>query len=235
MAPSERFSTPPPRDSAKTQQTPPPAAVVSAIAAVVLVAAFGAYQRFMQTSAFGVDTWWADVVSIERGSAMFAVAVFLAQVGDGIGAAACVAILGALCFALRRPRDAGAIFTAAILGVLGSEAIKALTLRTRPTGQLFESFGASYPSGHSMGAAAIAVSIILVAIGSERIDAGLRNWIIGAAALWVIAMVWSRTALHVHWLTDTLAGALLGAATAILARRLWFGPAPRRAVGTSSA
>ncbi|WP_336661352.1 phosphatase PAP2 family protein [Leucobacter sp. USHLN154] len=230
MAPSDSAPAPRPQPSAAIRRTPPPAAVAASIATVLLIAAFGAYQRFAQTSVFAIDTWWADTVSIERGSALFAVAVFLAQVGDGIGAAACAVILGALCFALRRPRDGAAILTAAVLGVIASEAVKALTLRTRPTGQLFESFGASYPSGHSMGAAALAVSVVLVVIGSERIDARLRNWIIVAAALWIVAMMWSRTALHVHWLTDTVAGALLGIAAAVIARRLWFGPASAPAI-----
>lgn len=75
-----------------------------------------------------------------------------------------------------------------------------------------------------MGAAALAVSVVLVAIGSDRIDSRLRGWITAAAVLWIAAMMWSRTALHVHWLTDTVAGALLGIAAAIIARRLWFGP-----------
>ncbi|MEJ6488432.1 phosphatase PAP2 family protein [Leucobacter sp. USCH14] len=224
MAPSDRAPVPRPQRSAAARRTPPPAAVAASIAAMLVIGVFGAYQRFAQTGVFGIDAWWADTVSIERGSALFAVAVFLAQVGDGIGAAACAAILGALCFALRRPRDGAAILTAAVLGVIASEAVKAITLRTRPTGQLFESFGASYPSGHSMGAAALAVSVVLVAIGSDRIDARLRGWITAAAALWIIAMMWSRTALHVHWLTDTVAGAVLGVAAAIIARRLWFGP-----------
>jgi undecaprenyl-diphosphatase len=43
-------------------------------------------------------------------------------------------------------------------------------------------------------------------------------------------MMWSRTALHVHWLSDTLAGALLGFCVAIIVRRIWFGPARRRDV-----
>lgn len=225
MAPTER---PHPRRApadAGLRRTPPRAAVTASVIALLAIAAFGAYLRLTHTGALGIDAWWADAVSVERGSAAYAVAVFLAQAGDGVGAAACTAILAALCFALRRPRDAAAIITAALLGVAASEICKALVLRTRPTGQLFESHGASYPSGHSMGAAAIAVSIMLVAIGSERLGSQLTAWIVAAAALWIVAMMWSRTALHVHWLTDTVAGALLGTAIAILARRLWFDPA----------
>ena len=211
--------------------TPSRSAVVAAFLAIAVVAAFGAYLRFAAVGVPGADVWWHGVVSVERGGAAYAVAVFLAQAGGSIGAAACTAILAALCFSLRRPRDAAAIMTAALIGVAASETLKALVLRTRPGGQLYESVGPSYPSGHSMGAAAIAVSIALVAIGSERLGSTLTAWICAAAGIWVVAMMWSRTALHVHWLTDTAGGALLGTAAAILARRIWFGPAPARSVG----
>ena len=35
-------------------------------------------------------------------------------------------------------------------------------------------------------------------------------------------MMWSRTALQVHWLTDTIAGALLGLSAALLADAFWI-------------
>jgi membrane-associated phospholipid phosphatase len=41
------------------------------------------------------------------------------------------------------------------------------------------------------------------------------------AAAWVLAMMWSRTGLQVHWLTDTIAGALIGIAAAVLVDELW--------------
>ncbi len=198
--------------------------MVTAFVAVALVAAFGVLLRFTGAGPLGIDAWWSEAVSVQRGTAPYAVAVFLAQIGSGAGGAACVAILAALCFAMRRPRDALSVATAALFGVAASEAVKALVLRSRPSGSLYESFGASYPSGHSMGAAVIAVSAALIALGSERISARLAQWIVAAAVLWIGVMMWSRTALHVHWLTDTIAGALLGMACAILARRVWFGP-----------
>lgn len=226
MAPSEPHvrRTPSDRRATPARRTPPRAAVGGALVAILLVAAFGAFLRLTHTGALPIDTWWNSLVTVERGSGPYAVAVFLAQVGDGAGSAALVAILAALCFALRRPRDAAALMTAALIGVACSETAKALVLRARPSGQLFESHGASYPSGHSMGAAALAVSIALIAIGSERLGPQLTRWIVVASGIWIVAMMWSRTALHVHWLTDTIAGAVLGTAAAVLARRLCFSP-----------
>ncbi|MGO0603762.1 phosphatase PAP2 family protein [Brevibacterium linens] len=41
------------------------------------------------------------------------------------------------------------------------------------------------------------------------------------AAIWILAMMWSRTALQVHWLTDTIAGAFIGIAVAVLVDEFW--------------
>ena len=42
-----------------------------------------------------------------------------------------------------------------------------------------------------------------------------QQWLPYLGGLYVLAMMWSRTYLHVHWLTDTIAGALLGVAAAL--------------------
>src|SRR5690606_15802608 len=89
--------------------------------------------------------------------------------------------------------------------------------------------GSSYPSGHSMGAAALAVSLAFAVSSLHRHQranvsvATVRTmWIVAAA--WTLAMMWSRTALGVHWLSDTIAGALLGCAAAVIAQSIWGRP-----------
>lgn len=215
-----------------TGGAPPRAAVRLALAGILAVLVAGAALRFAGHGPLDLDLWWHGVVGTTGGSAPFAVAVLLAEVGGGIGAAACTAIAAALLLALRRARDAAAVATAAILGVALSESMKALVLRPRPWDQLYSSQASSFPSGHSMGAAALAVSLVLVLAASDRVPRSAMRWAGVAAAAWIACMMWSRTALHVHWLTDTLAGALLGACVAILSRSLWFGTAERpRALG----
>src|SRR5699024_192242 len=67
-------------------------------------------------------------------------------------------------FALRRRfRSAGFLVTAMAAGICMSELLKAVVTRLRPIDQLYESTGFSYPSGHSMGAAALAVSLRIIA------------------------------------------------------------------------
>jgi membrane-associated phospholipid phosphatase len=165
-------------------------------------------------------------------------------------------------FALRRRfRSAGFLVTAMGAGICMSELLKAVVTRLRPLDQLYESTGFSYPSGHSMGAAALAVSLAIIAArargrrvraaqaadtqstaaqaavtqaaaeeaGADA-DADTKpipaprlafHWSFVPAAVWVLAMMWSRTGLQVHWLTDTIAGALIGIAAAVLVDELW--------------
>lgn len=189
---------------------------------VALVIAGGIFFRFADDGALGIDLWWHDLTTVTPGSAAYAVAAFMAEAGGGIGATACAAIACALLLALRRPRDAAAVVTALLLGIMASEIIKPLVFRARPWDQLYASHGASFPSGHSMGAAALAVSLALVATQSDGLIRASSQWVWVVAGVWIGLMMWSRVALHVHWLSDTIAGALLGAATAIIARRFWI-------------
>lgn len=83
--------------------------------------------------------------------------------------------------------------------------------RPRPPGSLVETTGASFPSGHSVAVAVtgLALVIVLLAPGPHR-----RIWEI-RAGLFAFVMAASRSYLRAHWLTDVLAGLLLGAATAL--------------------
>ena len=192
-----------------------------AVLGVLLVVAGGAALRFGDSGPLGIDEWWHGITAVTRGSAPYAIAVFTAQAGGGVGAIACTVIAAALLLATQQTRDAAAVATAMLLGVGASETIKALVLRPRPWDQLYVSHGASYPSGHSMGAAALAVSLALVVTYSNAFSDTATKWVWVVSIAWILLMMWSRTALHVHWLSDTVAGAVLGASAAILARRFW--------------
>ena len=78
-------------------------------------------------------------------------------------------------------------------------------MRTRPD----PAFGLlnAFPSGHTANAALLGSVVILL----------IRHVAVRSVAIvWILAMAWSRTALHAHWLTDVLAGMVTGAATAVL-------------------
>lgn len=75
--------------------------------------------------------------------------------------------------------------------------------------------GGSFPSGHTANTTALVIAVALVL--SERLPSrGARRMVFGGAALLVSLMGWSRLALNVHWLSDVLAGWLLGTGTAFI-------------------
>ena len=91
--------------------------------------------------------------------------------------------------------------------------LKALFDRARPDFMLVASDEGSFPSGHVANAATIAAVLVLV-FGLTR----ERWWVWVAGAAYVVAMALARTYLGAHWVTDTIGGALLGVAVAVV---LW--------------
>ena len=85
--------------------------------------------------------------------------------------------------------------------------------RTRPPGSLVATSGASFPSGH-----AIAASVTVVAAVIALVPPGRRRVAWGAAAVgFSVLMAASRAYLAAHWLSDAVAGILLGTSCALLA------------------
>jgi undecaprenyl-diphosphatase len=88
---------------------------------------------------------------------------------------------------------------------------KAWFMRTRPALPLVATSGYSFPSGHAVAGAAIAVALVLVALpaGPHR-----RKWEVAAAAA-AFLMALSRVYLNAHWFSDVVAGVLLGTGVAL--------------------
>lgn len=109
----------------------------------------------------------------------------------------------------RRRRDAlllgGSVASAAALVYL----VKTLVGRARPA--LWESewfWGSSFPSGHTLVTAAFSTSAALC-ISRIWPAAGPASFAI--AILWIVLVAASRLVLGVHWPTDVLAAACIGA------------------------
>ena len=87
--------------------------------------------------------------------------------------------------------------------------IKTVVGRTRPA--LWETewyWGSSFPSGHTLVVSAFAIAAALC-VG--RMWPGARGFAISVALLWILVVASSRLVLGVHWPTDVLAAACIGA------------------------
>jgi len=157
-----------------------------------------------------------DVVYRWAVSAEWDPAVTAAKVLDFVGSTWVTAPLMvgvAAWLAWRRRWEAFATWIAAMaLSQILIGPVKDIYERVRPPLPLVETTSWSFPSGHSVAGATIAIAavIVLVKAGPKR-----RNLEMLAAAFAVV-MALSRVYLRAHWLTDVAAGVALGAAVAIL-------------------
>jgi undecaprenyl-diphosphatase len=117
---------------------------------------------------------------------------------------AATALLGA-----RKRFEAALLAGSMIAAALLVYAIKLLVQRPRP--QLWETesyWGSSFPSGHTLSVAAFATATVLCAI---RIRPSLQTPATIIGLLWILLVGFSRLVLGVHWPTDILVAACLGA------------------------
>jgi membrane-associated phospholipid phosphatase len=156
------------------------------------------------------DVVYRWVVAAENG---FAVGV--AKVLDFVGSTwvtAPVIVLVALWLAWRRRWEALTVWLVAMfLSQLAIGPVKDLYQRVRPPMPLVSTSSWSFPSGHSVATAAIAVAAVIVLVPASPRRRNLEM----LAAAFAVVMALSRVYLRAHWLSDVAAGAALGAAIAI--------------------
>ncbi|MCU1501193.1 MAG: phosphatase family protein [Ilumatobacteraceae bacterium] len=121
-----------------------------------------------------------------------------------------LALVAAIDFVRRRNLE---VFVfVAIIGIgelLLNNGIKVLVRRDRPSVlHLVSAHGYSFPSGHACAAAACTSAVALV-LGRDR-SRTTRAALAALAVLATIGVATSRALLGVHWLSDVLAGVMLG-------------------------
>lgn len=176
------------------------------LALVVLIAIF------VPKGPIGVDRSWAEAMHRLETPFLTHLALAFNWVGRGIGRALGLTLIGLLLLRRRRWLALAAFAVAESLAPLLSVLLKALIDRPRPPDGLVHAVGPSFPSGHATyaGATCVALVLLLTTPGTRR------KWWWALACLGVVGMAWSRTYLQVHWLTDVIAGALLGSGISVL-------------------
>ncbi|GAA1780159.1 phosphatase PAP2 family protein [Agromyces lapidis] len=171
-----------------------------------------------------VDDAWRAFVGLapDTGGETWALPMFFQHLGQIPGAVLTLLLIPIWLFVIRRWRSALFFLTAELVGNFGvSQLTKNLVDRPRPVddlanglfGPLVEVDHGSFPSGH-----AVSTGILLVAVAALFPPAKrLVWWIIGA--LLVVGMIWQRTLINAHWLSDALFGIIGGASATLI---LWW-------------
>jgi undecaprenyl-diphosphatase len=141
---------------------------------------------------------------------------FTALGGIGVLTLVTLVAVGYALLAGRR-RLAVTVVVAVVGGIILSTAIKAGIDRPRPDLVTHDAYAtsASFPSGHSMMAATVYLTLaaLLMRFRSHRTS---KAYVLAVALLLTVLVGVSRVYLGVHWPTDVLAGWSVGAAWAVL-------------------
>ncbi len=154
----------------------------------------------------GIDLRWSEAMQDIRTPLLTNLALVFNALGRGLGLALSLAALGIVLAVSRRWVALAAFALTETLTPLSSTLFKIVVGRARPPDGLVHPVGSSFPSGHAAyaGATCIALVLLFTVPGPRR-----RLWW-ALATLGTLGMAWSRTYLQVHWLSDVIAGSLLG-------------------------
>lgn len=175
----------------------------------------------------GFDDAWRSMVGVspESGAYTWFIPMFFQNLGQLPGFVACLLLLPIALAVIGRWRSA--LFVLAVqLSAPGlvSQLLKNTVNRPRPAadeaaglfGPLFMVDHGSFPSGHAVSAGALAV--ILAAL-IPAVSRGARITILVIGLFLVVGMIWQRTLVNAHWVSDAVAGIFAGVGVALL---LWW-------------
>ena len=157
-----------------------------------------------------IDAWWHDLMVSTETDTGLVLAWIPAHVGNTIPMFAITLATVVVLFLLKRRWDAANLAIAIAIVVAIGAPMSYIVARVRPDDSLAETIATSFPSGHTAVATTFFITLALI----------FRRWYIWTfGAVWVLWMMWGRTYLHAHWLSDVVAGLLEGIAVATL---VWY-------------
>ncbi|RAX46180.1 hypothetical protein DQ354_07475 [Arthrobacter sp. AQ5-06] len=198
----------------RTQQNLSPSAAMrracSSAALLCFVSLTLIWLNFNASWIGAVDQGWNKFSLDNRNDALTAIHSFASALTGGPIGGSAILLVPVVVALFKRRWWLALYFTAG--GLLANtllQVIKKLVGRQRPENPLVTVDVGSFPSGHVTGVAFLVVALSLIVV---------RAWTWILASLVVVFEITNRTYLSAHWFSDTIAGALLGSATALL---LW--------------
>lgn len=189
--------------------------LIAAAAALLLdVSASGPLTHLDQAVATGLHVWF--------GRRPWAAGAASAVSFAGSSAVGVPLVLGLVAWLLSRGERRLAAFAllTPLTGKILERLLKVLIGRPRPawSDPIATAPGYSFPSGHAMGVTLVVGTLAVVLL--PRLPIGWRRPLLAAGGGWALLVAFTRLALGVHYLTDVVAGVLLGAAWLALAAAL---------------
>lgn len=198
---------------------------------LILLASFGLLATCVALGwTVGIDRAATAAAIANRTPLLSEVAVNVTALGSAPVVTLIAVLAAAYGLVVRRPRLMLALLCTPLAFVV-NEAMKLLMRQARPMEAIITlppSYG--FPSGHSVAASALFLTLALVA-AAQSPHPGVRRLLVGAAIGIALLVAWSRVYLGVHYLTDVVGGLMLGGAGALIGRRL---DAPSRLIVPSS-
>jgi membrane-associated phospholipid phosphatase len=199
--------------------------VLAAVACLLLAMAAGFAAIVGESPAHpplvGLDKGWGSLLRPTRDAALTDFAKFFSYLAGPLGGTI-IAVAVAVFLWFARKRRVAAVFVAITPAVTSgaSQLIKHLVARARPAGGLVPADVGSFPSGHVITTLAVGLALIMVLVRP-----GHRRWALAAVGAATLVMIWCRTYLGVHRISDTLeslfvAGGLVLALWVILGGRI---------------
>lgn len=216
-------------DRPPVRDFPPASTRARVIATIVGLASAGVFIGIFAIVAtnglqpLAIDLWWRDLMESQRNDMGVFIAFIPAFVGGTIVMVVIPILVVAAFFWRRRRWSAVNMATAIIVVVAIGAPLSYIVGRDRPEGTLAEELATSFPSGHTAVATTFAITLALL----------LRRWYVTVAGvLWIVFMMWGRTYLSTHWISDVFGGLFEGIAVSLL---VWAAIETWRASGDSPA
>lgn len=177
---------------------------------------------FVSVAPLPIDQWWHDIVGVNQDSLLFSISHFFHVLGSTKGMAVVSALILGLLLLMRKWAHATTLAVTMISVLVASKVIKIIVDRPRPAEMLIIETETSFPSGHSLGAGAIATLLVCFIYANNKVENPVKLVAVILGSGYILIMMWSRTALQVHWLSDTVSGATLGVVLALLFSRIFL-------------